>query len=63
MKIARGLFIIYQMIDGGVRTTDGTRVTMLHWHRTKLHGLGIKGKQTVCQQLTDACEVLQRLCG
>ena len=42
LQIARGLFIIYQVVDGGIQTTDGTRVTMLYGHRAELHRLGIE---------------------
>jgi hypothetical protein len=57
-EVASGLFIIYQVVDGGVTAADGTRVTMLHRNRTELHGLGIKGEQTVRQQFADASEIL-----
>ena len=61
MKVARRLLVIYQMVDGGIGSADGARVTMLYWHRTKLHGLSIKGEQTVRQQFTNTRKVLQRL--
>ena len=48
-EITCSLFVIYQVVDGGIGTTDGARVTMLHSDGAELHGLGIEGKQTVRQ--------------
>ena len=63
LEVAGGLFVVYQVVDGRVRATDGARVAMLYGHGAELHGLGIKGEQTVCQQFADACEIFQRLSG
>ena len=63
LQVAGGLFVVDQMIDGGVCAADGARVTMLHGNGAELHGLGIEGEQTVRQQFADACEILQGLCG
>ena len=60
-KVASGLFVIYQVIDGGIRATDGAGVTMLHGNGAELHGLGIEGEQTVGQQLPYPCKVFQCL--
>ena len=62
-EVARGLFIIYQVVDSGIRAADGARVAMLHRNRAELHGLGIEGEQTVRQQFADAREILQCLSG
>ena len=56
-EVASGLFIIYQMIDGRISATDGTRVAMLYRNSTELHGLGIKGEQTIGEQFTNTREV------
>ena len=61
LKIARCLFIIYQMVDGGMIAADGARRALLHVDGTELHGLGIEGQQAVGQQLTDTRKVFQRL--
>ena len=63
MKVARSLFIIYQMVDSGMLTTDGARRTLLHVDGTELHGLGVKRQQTVGQKFADTRKILQRLCG
>ena len=63
LKIASGLFVIYQVVDGGVRATDGARVAMTNGNGTELHGLGIEGEQTVRQQFANTREILQCLCG
>ena len=63
LEVARGLFVIDQMIDGGVCAADSARVTMLHRNRAELHGLGIESEQTVRQQFTNACEILQGFSG
>lgn len=47
LKVASGLFVVYQAVDGGVAAADGTRVAMPHGNRAEQHGLGIEGKQTV----------------
>ena len=52
LQVASGLLVIYQMVDGGISSADGARVTMTDWHRAELHGLGIKRQQTVRQQFT-----------
>ena len=62
-QVAGGLFVINQVIDGGVAAADSARVAMLHGNRAELHGLGIEGKQTVRQQFADAFKILQCLCG
>ena len=62
-EVARGLLVVYQMVDGGMAAADGARVAMTDGHRAELHGLGIEGEQTVRQQLADAREILQRLGG
>ena len=49
LEVTGGLFVIYQMIDGGIGAADSARVTMLHGNRTELHRLGIEGEQTVGQ--------------
>ena len=50
------------MVDGGISPADGARVTMTDWHRSELHGLGIKRQQTVRQQFTNTRKILQCLC-
>ena len=60
-KVARGLLVIYQVVDGGVRAADGARVAMLHRYGAEQHGLGIEGQQAIGQQLPYPCEVFQRL--
>ena len=62
-EVASSLFVIYELIDSGIRAADGARVAVLYGNRAELHGLGIEGEQTVCQQLADTCEILQGLCG
>ena len=62
-QVASGLFVINEVIDGGIRAADGARVAMLHGNRSELHRLGIKGEQTVRQQFADTREILQGLCG
>ena len=63
LQVAGGLFVIYQVIDGGISAADGARVAMFDGNRAELHGLGIEGEQTVCQQFANACEILQCLSG
>ena len=63
MKVARGLFVINQVVDCGMLATDGARWTLLHVDGTELHGLGVKRQQTVGQQLTDTSKVFQCLSG
>ena len=62
-QVASGLFVIYQVVDGGVTAANSARVTMLHGNRAELNGLGIEGEQAVRQQFANACEILQGLCG
>ena len=61
LQVARGLFIINEMVDGGMVATDGARRTLLHVDGAELHGLGIECQQTVRQQLANTREVLQCL--
>ena len=61
MQIARGLFVIYQVVDGGMVATDGARRTLFHVNGAELHGLGIECQKTVFQQLADTCKLFQRL--
>ena len=60
-KRARRERVIYQMVDGRIRATDGARVAMLHGNGAELHRLGIEGEQTVRQEFAYTCEILQGL--
>ena len=62
-EVAGSLFVINQVVDSRIRAADGARVAMLHRNGAELHRLGIEGEQTVRQQLANACEILQCLCG
>ena len=62
MQVAGGLFVIYQVMDGGISAADGARVAMFDGNRAELHGLGIESEQTVGQQFTYTCKILQCLC-
>ena len=61
LKVACGLLVVNQVVDGGIITADGARVAMLHGHSTELHGLGIERQQTIGQQLPYSSKVFQRL--
>ena len=63
MKVARGLFVVDKMVDGGMFAADGARRTLFDVDGTELHSLGIERQQTVGQQFTDTRKILQRLCG
>ena len=63
LQVARGLFVVYQMVDGGMTAADGARVAMTDGHRAEQHGFGVEGEQTIGQQFADAREILQRLGG
>ena len=58
LQIACGLFIIYQVVDGGMVTTDGARRTLFHVDGTELHGLGIERQQAVGQQFANTRKIL-----
>ena len=62
-QVASSLFVIYQVVDGGIGAADGACVAMLYGDGAKLHGLCIEGEKSVGQQLADAREILQCLSG
>ena len=41
-EVACGLFVIYQVVDGGMVATDGARRTLFHIDGAELHRLGIE---------------------
>ena len=53
LQVTCGLFVIYQVVDGGMVTADGARRTLFHVDGAELHGLGIKCQQTVGQQFAE----------
>ena len=48
-EVARGLFVVYQVVDGWMFTTDGAGWTLFDMNGAELHGLGIKRQQAIGQ--------------
>ena len=60
-QVARRLFVVYQVVDGGVFAADGAGWSLLDFDGAELHGLGVERQQAVGEQFADAGKVFQRL--
>ena len=49
-QVARRLFVVYQVVDGGVLAADGAGWSLLDFDGAELHGLGVERQQAVGAQ-------------
>ena len=61
MQIARCLFVVDEMVDGGMFTADLAVGAALDLDRAEVHRFGIEGGQAVGEQFTYAKDLFQSL--